>query len=200
MDQIVYIHADESCLGNQFTDRDSPGGAAGLIEVWKGGAWQRRDYWLSEPATTNNRMAIRSGIAALEGLTRPCSVIFTSDSQYLVRGMREWIQAWARRGWKRKAGAIENEQLWRALAAAARRHSVDWRWVRGHAGHPRNEYANALAIRAAKEQTRSDGFAPSGFEAWLQDQRERYDRYFDFMEFAPPPEETFRPAAAPQAG
>jgi ribonuclease HI len=197
MEQIVYIHADESCLGNQYKDRDSPGGAGGLVEVWKGGAWQRRDYWLSEPATTNNRMAIRSAIAGLEGLTRPCSVIFTSDSQYLVRGMREWIQGWARRGWKRRTGAIENEQLWRALAAAARRHSVDWRWVRGHAGHPRNEYANALAIRAAKEQTSSDGFAPSGFESWLEDQRERYERYFDFMEFAPPSQEVFRPAAVP---
>ena len=87
----VYVHADESCLGNQFTDRANPGGAAALVEVWRNGAWERRDLWVSEPDTTNNRMAIRSAIEVLQVLRRPCSVRFWSDSQYLVRGIREWL-------------------------------------------------------------------------------------------------------------
>jgi ribonuclease HI len=197
MKPLVYIYADESCLGVQFTDRDSPGGAGGLIEFWRDDAWVRRDYWLSAPATTNNRMALAGAIAGLDALRRPCRVVFTSDSQYLVRGMREWIVGWAQRGWKRKTGRIENEDLWRKLVGAAARHAIDWRWVRGHAGHAQNEYANHLATRAAKEQNASGGLVSSGFEAWLTDERERYGRYFDFYEFAPPPEEDFKPATVP---
>ena len=110
------------------------------------------DYWLSEPATTNNRMAIRSAIEGLSALRVPCRVVFVSDSEYLVKGMREWVPAWRRRGWRRKTGPVENEDFWRRLVDVAERHDVEWRWVRGHAGHPRNEYANMLAIRAAKKQ------------------------------------------------
>lgn len=184
--QRVFIYADESCLGNQFTDRDNPGGAAGLVEFWDGTRWARRDYWLSEPGTTNNRMALRSAIAGLEALKRPCDVVFTSDSQYLVRGMTEWIHGWKRREWTRKSGPIENVQLWQYLDRAASRHQVRWEWVRGHAGHPQNEYANDLAVRAAKQQSASDGLVESGFEAWLQNQREKREKYFDFIEHAPP--------------
>lgn len=194
MSTIVYIWADESCLGVQFTDRDSPGGAAGLVEHWKGGRWVRRDYWISEPATTNNRMAIRSGIDGLALLKRPCRVVFTSDSQYLVKGMREWIHGWVRRGWKRKTGPVENAELWKRLAAAASRHQVDWRWVRGHAGHPHNEYANHLATRAARKQDASRGLVTSGFEAWLEQEREKHQRYFDFNEWIAPGDEAFDPA------
>lgn len=184
--QRVFIYADESCLGNQFMDRDNPGGAAGLVEFWDGKRWERRDYWLSEPGTTNNRMALRSAIAGLGALKRRCDVVFTSDSQYLVRGMTEWIHGWKRRNWTRKSGAIENVQLWQQLDAVAAGHDVRWQWVRGHAGHPQNEYANDLAVRAAKQQTSSDGFVESGFEAWLEQQREKRERYFDFLEHAPP--------------
>src|SRR5262245_27107946 len=133
----VLIHADESCLGVQFTDRDSPGGAGGLVEIWRDGEWARRDYWLSEPSTTNNRMAIRSAIAGLEGLKKACRVRFVSDSQYLVRAMSEWVEGWKKAGWKRKAGALENADLWRELASAAQRHEITWEWVRGHAGQDR---------------------------------------------------------------
>ncbi|TVP49479.1 MAG: ribonuclease HI [Gemmatimonadales bacterium] len=182
----LVIHADESCLGNQFVDRDNPGGAAGLVEHWRGDRWERRDFWLSEPGTTNNRMAIRSAIEALTALKVPCRVRFVSDSQYLVKGMSEWIEGWKRRGWKRKAGPIENVELWQELDRAAARHEVAWAWVKGHAGHPRNEYVNDLAVRAAKEQIASGGLVPSEFEAWLEDQRDRRGRYMDFMEFAPP--------------
>ncbi|MCI0434687.1 MAG: ribonuclease HI [Gemmatimonadetes bacterium] len=193
MASMIRIWADESCLGVQFVDRDSPGGAGGLVEHWTSGGWVRRDYWLSEPATTNNRMALRSAITGLALLRRACRVVFTSDSQYLVRGMREWIHTWSRRGWKRKGGAIENEDLWRELAHAARRHQVDWRWVRGHAGHPHNEYANHLATRAAREQTSSNGLVPSGFVDWLGKQREESQRYLDFMEWTEPPADAFNP-------
>lgn len=183
--KTVYVHADESCLGNQFKDRATPGGAAGLVEVWRKGAWERRDYWISEPDTTNNRMAIRSALEVLRLLTRPCSVHFVSDSQYLVKGISEWMPGWKHRGWKRKGGPIENLELWQQLDAALARHTVRTEWVRGHAGHPRNEYANDLAVAAAKEQSQSGGLVASGFTEWLEAQREK-DRYLDFFEFAGP--------------
>jgi ribonuclease HI len=185
MDAPVFIYADESCLGNQFTDRPSPGGAAGLLETWRGDAWVRRDYWVSEPATTNNRMAIRSAIEGLAALRRSCRVFFTSDSQYLVKGMREWVPGWMRNGWKRRSGPVENADLWRELVAAAGRHQVEWHWVRGHAGHPQNEFANHLATRAARKQDSSRGTRDSTFLVWLEQQRER-GRYHEFYEFAPP--------------
>jgi ribonuclease HI len=198
--ELVWVYADESCLGNQYTDRDSPGGAGGLVELWRGDAWVRRDYWASEPATTNNRMALRGARDLLDALHRPCRVVFTSDSQYLVTGMREWIHGWARRGWTRKAGPIENVEMWRALARAAARHEVDWRWVRGHAGHPQNEYVNHLAIRAARQQSSSDGLVASDFAQWLEAEREKRQRYMEFFELAAPPDTPFRAAPAPPQG
>lgn len=177
---LVHIHADESCLGNQNVDKDSPGGAGGLVEVWQRRKWVRRDYWLSSAATTNNQMAIRSAIVGLELLNKPCHVIFVSDSQYLVKGASEWIHGWARAGWKRKTGTLENVGLWQELNEVMRRHDVEWKWVKGHASHPQNEYANHLATRAAKEQDNSNGLVDSQFEAWLDQQRERYDRYLMF--------------------
>ncbi len=181
----VQIHADESCLGNQFQDRAAPGGAAGLVELWREGRWIRREYWIAEPDTTNNRMAIRSAIEPLRALKRRCAVRFVSDSQYLVKGMREWIRGWKARGWKRRAGPIENLDLWQALDHIASRHEMTWEWVKGHAGHPRNEYANDLAVEAAREQTQSGGLVDARFAEWLEDQRER-GRYLDFHEFLPP--------------
>ena len=147
---------------------------------------ERFDYFLSEPDTTNNRMALRSAIAALE-LIAPFGdggVRFVSDSNYVVLGMTEWVAAWRARGWRRRGGPIENLDLWRELEARADRYRaagrpVDWRWVRGHAGHAKNEYANALATRAAASQRTSDGLVPSGFAAWLEGERARgrYGRY-----------------------
>ncbi|MGH7477277.1 MAG: ribonuclease H family protein [Longimicrobiales bacterium] len=186
---LVHIYADESCLGNQFMDRDSPGGAGALLEFWRGERWERRDLWSSERATTNNRMALIGAAEALGALRRPCRIVFTSDSQYLVLGMTDWVRGWESRGWRRKGGAIENLDLWQRLIEAGRRHQIRWVWVRGHAGHPQNEYANDLAVRAAKEQSRSAGLVPSGFEAWLEAQREESGRYVDFIEHAPPASE-----------
>ena len=192
---VVYIYADESCLGNQFRDRARPGAAAGLIEKFDDRrSWYRRDYALFEPDTTNNRMALLSAIAGLSSLKRPCDVVFTSDSQYLVRGMTEWVHGWARKGWKRKGGPIENLALWRRVVDESRRHRVDWRWVKGHAEHPKNEYANELATRTASTGKSLDGLVPSGFEAWIATEQDN-GRFADFFDL--PPNEPFSPAAAP---
>jgi ribonuclease HI len=145
-------------------------------------------------------MAIRSAILGLEALKRPSRVVFTSDSSYLVKGMSEWIHGWARRGWKRKTGAVENAELWKELCRAAARHHIEWRWVRGHAGHPQNEYANHLATRAAKQQDSSGGVVPSAFEAWLAEERDKRERYFDFIEHAAPETRAFSPAEPPPGG
>jgi ribonuclease HI len=170
----IAVYADESCLGNG-REGDNPGGAGGLIEYTSASnKLTRLDYWLSEAATTNNRMALRSAIEALRILSRKgrrLQVQFTSDSQYLVKGMREWVPSWKSRGWRRREGAIENLSLWQEVDELARAHDVEWQWVRGHDKHPQNEYADHLATRAAREQSRSEGPIPSLYEEWLADQR-----------------------------
>jgi ribonuclease HI len=190
---LVLIYADESCLGNQFRDQKRPGGAAGVVEYFhpdKG--WVRRDFWVSEPDTTNNRMAIRSALIPLRALKKPSRVIFTTDSRYLVDAMTEWVHGWAARGWKRKTGEIENLPMWRELLEAARRHHVQWQWVKGHAGHPQNEYANHLAIQAASKQIASGGLVPSKFAEWIEEEQEK-ERYLDFFPM-PPRESDFKPS------
>ena len=170
----IAVYADESCLGNG-RDGSNPGGAGGLIEyLAPSQKLTRLDYWIAEPSTTNNRMALRSAIEALKILSRKgrrLNVRFTSDSQYLVKGMSEWVRAWKARGWKRREGEIENLLLWKELDLAAQAHVVEWQWVRGHNKHPQNEYADHLATRAAREQTQSDGPVPSLYEEWLAAQR-----------------------------
>ncbi len=174
---IVAIYADESCLGNG-REGDNPGGAGGVVEFLssKSGVLTRHDYWISEPATTNNRMALRSAIDGLTFLGRKGNrfrVLFTSDSQYLIKGMREWVPGWIARGWRRKGGAIENLELWQRAVEAAAAHQVEWRWVRGHDGHPQNEYANHLATRAARQLDASAQLVASEFDSWLAAERER---------------------------
>jgi ribonuclease HI len=170
---LVAVYADESCLGNG-REGDNPGGAGGLIEIARGEGLVRRDFWISENATTNNRMALRSVIEAFRSLSKKENifrVVFTSDSRYLVDGMTDWVHQWAARGWRRKAGPVENKQLWQEAIDAVNGHSVHWRWVRGHAGHPQNEYANELATKAARELSASHGAVPSQFDRWLAAQR-----------------------------
>lgn len=171
----VAVYADESCLGNG-REGQNPGGAGGLIEYPspRSAKLTRMDYWISEPATTNNKMALRSAIEALRILSRKgkrVRVRFTSDSQYLVKGMREWVLSWKARGWRRKEGAIENLALWQEAVGLAEAHDIDWQWVRGHNEHPENEYADHLATRAAREQTQSDGPVPSLYDEWLANQQ-----------------------------
>jgi ribonuclease HI len=146
------------------------------------GRIERRDYFAAEPDTTNNRMALRSAIVALELLSakgRSTQVRFVSDSNYLVQGMREWVAAWRSRGWRRKGGTVENLELWQELVARAERHDVTWHWVRGHAGHPKNEYANHVATRAAADQRQSGGLVASGFTDWLAAERAK-GKYLEY--------------------
>jgi ribonuclease HI len=172
---LVAIYADESCIGNG-REGDNPGGAGGLIE-WlhpESSEVTRCDYWISEPSTTNNRMALRSVIEAFRALSRNGNsyrVVFTSDSKYIVEGMNSWLPSWKARGWKKKGGPILNLELWKEADAAVSRHESQFRWVHGHAGHPQNEYANLLATRAAAEQSNSGGLRQSEFDSWLKEQQ-----------------------------
>ena len=193
---VVYIYADESCLGNQFQDRRRPGAAAGMIERFDDrSGWYRRDYSRFEPDTTNNRMALISAIAGLSSLRRPCDVVFTSDSKYLVQGMKDWVHGWAARRWTRKGGPIENLALWQSLCDVAVRHRVEWRWVKGHAGHPKNEYANWLATSTASRETPPiEAPVESGFASWLESEMEK-GRYIDYLDV--PPSEPFKPDRKP---
>lgn len=169
--ELLAIYADESCLGNG-REGENPGGAAGVIE-WmsaRTGNLKRFDYWISEPATTNNRMALRSVIEAFRGISskgRSFNVVFISDSKYIIEGMSKWVHGWQARGWTRKTGIILNLELWKQAVEAVRAHDVQWKWVRGHAGHPQNEYANFMALRAAAEQSSSDGLQRSRFDEWM---------------------------------
>jgi ribonuclease HI len=173
---IAILHLDESCLGNG-REGQNPGGGGGLIEVRsRGGTIERRDFFLHEPATTNNRMALRGATLALELLARKgarFAALMVSDSQYLVKGMREWVPVWKARGWTRKGGPIENLELWMALDAASRKHDVQWAWLRGHRKHPKNEYADWLAVRAATAQRSTDGAVASEFSEWLAGEQEK---------------------------
>lgn len=193
---LVAIYADESCLGNG-REGSNPGGAAGLVE-WihpESGELRRWDYWISEPHTTNNRMALRSVIEAFRELgkrNKPFRVVFTSDSRYIVDGMRSWVPGWIARGWRRKGGPILNLELWREAVAAVNAHDCEWRWVRGHVGHPQNEYANHLATRAAAEQTDSGGLRASEFESWLATQESKSLALTDTAPF--PESGTFKPS------
>lgn len=178
---VAVLHLDESCLGNGREGK-TPGGAGGLIEVRARGGIQRRDFTLASPDTTNNRMALAGAIEALRilgGKGARLRAVIVSDSEYLVKGVREWAPSWAARGWRRKGGAIENLELWQTLAALAAEHDVQWTWVRGHRGHAKNEYANDLAVAAAREGRSSGGAVPSAFDEWLTARRAKH-LYLDY--------------------
>jgi ribonuclease HI len=170
---LVAVYADESCLGNGQSGA-TPGGLGALVEFRKtDGTVARFDLWASEPTTTNNRMALRSVIDSYAAMSRKgnrLSVQFTTDSRYIVDGLTSWVRGWMARGWKRKDGAVENVELWQDAVDAIALHETQWCWVKGHAGHPQNEYANHLATRAAAAQDASDGLVASQFDAWLQAQ------------------------------
>jgi len=138
--KTVEIYSDGACSGNP-----GPGGWGTILR------YDGREKELSgfDPATTNNRMEMMAAIAGLEALKRPCHVRLTTDSQYLHKGMTEWIQGWIRKGWKNsKREEVLNRDLWERLLNACNPHQIDWVWVRGHAGHPENERCDELA-RAA---------------------------------------------------
>ena len=133
----VEVYADGACKGNP-----GPGGWGVLLIE----AGRERELHGGEPATTNNRMELTAVIRALEALPRGSRVRLYTDSQYVQKGMTEWLASWKRRGWRTAdRNPVKNEDLWRRLDDEARHHKVEWRWVRGHAGHPGNERADALA-------------------------------------------------------
>lgn len=140
----VEIFTDGACKGNP-----GPGGWGAVIRSGE------HEKLLSggEPDTTNNRMELMAAIAALEALKRPCEVALTTDSNYVRDGITKWVHGWRRNGWKTASRQpVKNADLWQALVAATARHQVEWHWVKGHAGHPDNERADALASAAALEQ------------------------------------------------
>jgi ribonuclease HI len=156
----VEIFTDGACSGNP-----GPGGWGAILR-YRGVEKELSGF---ETITTNNRMELMAAIAGLEALTRPCHVRLFSDSQYLRNGITQWIQSWKRRGWRTAdKKPVKNVDLWQRLEAAAARHEVDWVWVRGHAGHPENERADALAragaARAAKDANEPTANGNSGSE------------------------------------
>lgn len=144
----VEIFTDGACSGNP-----GPGGWGAILRA---GAHEK-ELWGGEPDTTNNRMEMLAVIRALAALKRPVTARVHTDSQYVQKGMTEWIQGWKKRGWK-TAGKepVKNEDLWRLLDGEAARHQLEWVWVRGHAGHPENERCDALA-RQGVEAVRKSG-------------------------------------------
>jgi ribonuclease HI len=139
----VVIFTDGSCRGNP-----GPGGWGAILTY--GG--HEREIWGGEAHSTNNRMELMAAIQALEALKRPCRVELHTDSQYVRNGVTQWLSLWKARGWRTMTkGAVKNEDLWRRLDAANSRHQVDWRWVKGHAGHDMNERADRLAKRGRAE-------------------------------------------------
>ncbi|MCC7122998.1 MAG: ribonuclease HI [Gammaproteobacteria bacterium] len=142
-DEAIVIHTDGACRGNP-----GPGGWGAILsyrgveKTLKGG----------DANTTNNRMELLGAIHALEALSRPSRVELHTDSQYVQKGIAEWLPAWIRRGWRTAEGKpVKNSDLWQRLQAAAAPHQVKWYWVRGHAGHVDNERADALANAAIDE-------------------------------------------------
>jgi ribonuclease HI len=139
-DPAVEIFCDGACSGNP-----GPGGYGAILR-YQG---HTKEISGGEDVTTNNRMELTAAIEALRRLTRPCRVVVTTDSQYLVKGMTEWIEGWQRRGWQNsRKEAVLNRDLWEALLELASRHKIEWKWVRGHDGHPENERCDALAREA----------------------------------------------------
>ena len=146
----VDIYTDGACSGNP-----GPGGWGAILRS----GTHEKEIWGGEPATTNNRMELLAVIRALNTLKRPVSVRVHTDSQYVQKGISEWIHGWKARGWKTAAKApVKNADLWRALDEARERHQVKWLWVRGHNGHPENERADALARRGV-DAVRKSGAA-----------------------------------------
>jgi len=139
-EKVVEIYADGACKGNP-----GPGGWGVLLRA--GGV--ERELYGGEPATTNNRMELIAVIRALESLKRRCRVRLYTDSQYVQKGISQWIHDWKRRAWRTAdKKPVKNVDLWQRLDTLAAEHDVEWHWVRGHAGHPENERADALANRA----------------------------------------------------
>lgn len=148
MSKQVEVYTDGSCLGNP-----GPGGY-GVLLKYQG---HKKELSQGYRLTTNNRMELLACIIGLNALTRPCEVILTTDSQYVRQGITKWIHGWKRKGWlTANKQPVKNVDLWQQLDAASHIHKIDWRWVKGHSGHPENERCDDLARDAAE----SDALIP----------------------------------------
>ena len=142
MDEVE-IYTDGACRGNP-----GPGGWGAVLR-YNG---HEKELYGAEPSTTNNRMELMAAIQALESLKRGCKVNLTTDSEYLRKGITEWLSQWKQRGWRTAAKKpVKNVDLWQRLEQAIEDHDVDWHWVKGHSGHDENERADQLANRGIDE-------------------------------------------------
>ena len=141
--EVVRIYTDGACKGNP-----GPGGWGAILRM----DGREKELFGGEAQTTNNRMEMTAVIRALEALKGPCEVEVYTDSQYVQKGISEWLPAWKRRGWRTAdKKPVKNADLWKELERVAGAHRVTWHWVKGHAGHPENERADALANRGVEE-------------------------------------------------
>lgn len=141
----VEIATDGACKGNP--------GRGGWGAVLRAADGRERELSGGEKVTTNNRMELMAAIEGLKALKRPCRVILSTDSRYVMDGLTKWIKGWQKNGWKTAAKQpVKNAELWQELLAAAKPHRIEWVWVKGHAGHPDNERADRLASDAALGQ------------------------------------------------
>ncbi len=142
-EEIVNLYTDGACRGNP-----GPGGWGVLLRRDR----HEKELWGGERDTTNNRMELTAAIRGLEALKRPVRARVHTDSQYVLKGISEWIHAWKKNGWKTSdRKPVKNADLWRELDALRSQHELEWIWVKGHAGHPENERADALANRGIDE-------------------------------------------------
>ena len=146
---IIELYTDGSCLGNP-----GPGGWAVLLR-WRG---HEKELSGGEAETTNNRMELTAAIEGLNAIQRPSKITLTTDSRYVIQGINEWMAGWVARGWKTASKQpVKNQDLWQDLHKAIQPHDIDWRWVKGHAGHAENERVDVLARQQAEALTKSIG-------------------------------------------
>jgi len=139
----VELYTDGACKGNP-----GPGGWGALLRYKA----SEKKLFGGEPDTTNNRMELTAAIEGLRALQRPCTVVVTTDSEYVKNGITQWIQGWKQRGWKTAAKKpVKNADLWRQLDQEVEKHQIEWRWVKGHSGHPENELADFLANQGVEQ-------------------------------------------------
>lgn len=148
MNESIIIYTDGACRGNP-----GPGGWGAVLQYQD----KCKEIFGGDADTTNNRMELLAAIKALEAINRPCKIVLNSDSQYVLKGITEWMANWKKRGWKTAAKKpVKNADLWRRLDSAMQQHEIKWNWVKGHSGNAGNEQADYLANKGIDEITRTE--------------------------------------------